>query len=453
MMVDTNQTQISGFKSIRIRTPEGLKKVTIDNKNIYNLYEQMKDIINISDQLYFFDNNLGKPDMSKQLNFDNFSILQNGMLLHLLDSKNINQTNKYVYNIDLEQYKHKKEKDEEEKLKIRNSLYGNAKNWGNNVITFRKTLKMKHIKEQKNRIVVQAQITSAMVKTLINDVTQDNFEKQHLAFIYGTMKNRKENTTILKWKDLQLREETVKTMKMRMETYWKPPQYSENGYVYIKDDENSKKEIEKIEKIIKLLDLQCIGMIITIPLNKQDEYKLRTHELLLSTKYQSIYGSGFTTLILPVGIDEKGNSLSCCEAWQSTESLLELYKQNDIEEKQEDDNKISFKEHLFVYKNNQETETTSIEVEMFQKKIPVILHRTRFMGPSVFYGKIDNIKKYMDVFDYKPMIKRLSDLNLLYELTNIFDLETDFPVLCDEIKNEKDLSDGFLFLINSFINM
>eukprot|EP00298_Acanthocystis_sp_HF-20_P014321 c20725_g1_i3.p1 GENE.c20725_g1_i3~~c20725_g1_i3.p1 ORF type:complete len:247 (-),score=104.58 c20725_g1_i3:27-767(-) len=239
---------------------------------------------------------------------------------------------------------------------------------------------------------------------------------------------------------------------------WEPPQIGNEEGVIV-DDQSSEhaKMIAQADEMASYLGLQCVGLIMTVPVQnaRTGEVRLRSRDLVQAAKYQAKYGAGFTTLIVPVGQQEDGTSWSGCEAWQVTESCVQLCKQGDFEDNQTHDDYLLLKDVAIVYREQEdksvkEVETMKVEVEMFQKKIPIQLHKTKFMRPSIFTEEKGTLADYLVQHAQLPWQKKLADFNLLMYLSNgCLDHQTDMPLVCEAIKQQNEIQEGFVMLINS----
>eukprot|EP00299_Pterocystis_sp_00344_P012684 c6122_g1_i1.p1 GENE.c6122_g1_i1~~c6122_g1_i1.p1 ORF type:complete len:457 (+),score=121.26 c6122_g1_i1:170-1540(+) len=447
---------------LRVRGPDSQDRFNVEPTTSLHDVKQMistKSGIPIERIQLFFDNGTGKPtsDVVSGTTIAQ-SNLSHGSMIHYTDLGVVRvngiEESKKVFAMDVEKLAKEREARRVEDEKIRNSLYTKREGWGANTVTFKKSNKLKMIKEQKERVAVQAQITSASAKILVKEFVDSGYHTHRCAFIFGTLKRRKQEVSVFCWDGVTQRDEMIRTTKMRMETMWMPPQVGDMEGVVILDDEESRKKIEKAETIAAYLGLSCVGLMMTVPIQQAREGKarLRARDILLASQWQAKYGPGFTTIIVPVGQDERGSTWSSCEAWQCTESCTQLYKQGDLESQQTNDDMLQLKDYVVVYREQadrgvKETEAVSVEVEMFQKKIPIQSHRTRFMGPSVFQGETKDIAVYLKFFKYKPWPKRIADFNLLYQLFDL--LGSELQVLCAEIQTGN-VSEGHKLLITSF---
>jgi coenzyme F420-reducing hydrogenase beta subunit len=62
---------------------------------------------------------------------------------------------------------------------------------------------------------------------------------------------------------------------LRQETTWEPPQAGDADGVVALEDEASLAEIDRAEKLAAILGLQCVGMMMTVPIQEAREGKVR----------------------------------------------------------------------------------------------------------------------------------------------------------------------------------
>lgn len=304
------------------------------------------------------------------------------------------------------------------------------------------------------RVCTQAQVTSAAIKILVNAVVNKGFTEHRCAFLYGTYKRRKDEVAIIKWNGVAAQDVMVPTYKMRMETMWEPPQHGDiEGAIPAPDTDAM---VKRADALAAMLGLKRVGFMTTVPVqNARDgDVVLRARDLALASKMQAMHGDAFTTLIVPVGQDEQGNTFSCCEAWQATEAMAQLARQDDLAEEQPEDSILKFNLPVTVYKDQpdgsaKETEAVSVEVEMFQKKVPIQQHCTRFMKPSSFQGGRANIGAWMRLHSEHPMHRRLADFNILMTLAQEMDMKTDMARICRNVVCGEEPTEGDQLVIDT----
>eukprot|EP00301_Raphidiophrys_heterophryoidea_P018735 c3741_g1_i1.p1 GENE.c3741_g1_i1~~c3741_g1_i1.p1 ORF type:complete len:488 (+),score=128.92 c3741_g1_i1:92-1465(+) len=454
---------------IRIRAPSGQHRVTVEDSSnldqLKHLIEELSGIPSASQDIHL-DNGAGRPSPAavKGRTLAECNVTH-GSLVHVKQIQEVAidalAESRKNCSLDLKEYAKQKQQKQEEEEKIRASMFGSRTGWSANTVTFKQSNKLQLLKAQKDRICVQAQVTSASIKTLVKEVEKSHFSVQRCAFIYGAHKYRKERVSVMRWKEVALQDESVQTTKMRMETMWQPPQIGDHEGVIILDDEDSKRKVARAEELASMLGLECVGLIVTVPIQNarsQEGLCMRARDIVQAAGLQAKYGSGFVTIIVPVGQDEMGHTWSSSEAWQVTEAGVQLWRQGDMEDKQEKDSMLNLKDVVTVYRGQpdsgvKEVQTLSVEVEMFQKKVALIPHRTRFMRPTLFSGDLHALKGYLTQYKHLPWQKRIADFNVLLLLCDEMDIKSDMPALCLSVRTQCEVSEGFVLIIQAAASM
>jgi len=289
-------------------------------------------------------------------------------------------------------------------------------------IEWRESLKLK-LKSQDNPHCPGALVDFQAANVFQQYLQVKKFEQQRCGFLYG---NFLEDGTVV------------------VDAIYEPPQKSTKDSVELLDDPIG----EKIESLVSMLGLTRVGWIFSHPSRK---YIMSASEIIQTAQYQNKYGASFVTLIFSINNEGQGN----LEAFQVSDQALKLEKTNEFHATQTNPLKIKLKSPVF----EEGTETVNADINFFIVTVPVKAKdgKSKFVhtfpvenrDPSPTLSDLASYK--IDNQDQSPLVF-FSDFHFLVFLleNHLFDLNTDFPHICDGIKSGKsDRLSGFFELVEA----
>eukprot|EP01132_Coremiostelium_polycephalum_P005334 gene5334-6654_t len=250
------------------------------------------------------------------------------------------------------------------------------------------------------------------------------FQEQRVGFLYG---NFLEDGTVV------------------VDAIYEPPQKSDKKQVQILDDEIHRKQNDKVESLANLLGKVRVGWIFSHPSRK---YIMSSSEIIQAAHFQNKYSPSFITLILSINNEGQSN----LEAFQVSDQALKLEKTGEFSNNQPEPSKCKLKSPVF----EEGSETINADNNFFIVTVPVKAREDKSIfnvgfpvenrEPSTHFS--DFISYKIDNQDHSPLTF-FSDFHFLIFLieNNIFDLNVDLPVICENIKNRSSDNLSFYFEI------
>ncbi|OVA11428.1 Nuclear pore localization protein NPL4 [Macleaya cordata] len=233
--------------------------------------------------------------------------------------------------------------------------------------------------------------------------------------------------------------------------YEPPQQGTEENLILLRDPEE-----EKIVEAIALgLGMRKVGFIFTqtIGQNKKD-YTLSNSEILQAAE---LHGESemkeWVTAVVKLEVNEDGGADVHFEAFQMSDICVRLFKEGWFETDcgAEFDPKISrMKKDVVVGVKD----TKEVDNDFFLVVVKILDHQ----GPLSTTFPVENrntpvtmraLKNHLDKTKNLPFVKRISDFHLLLLLARFFDLSSDVPALAECVQLQSTVPEGYQLLINS----
>ncbi|EGG21275.1 nuclear protein localization 4 [Cavenderia fasciculata] len=240
-------------------------------------------------------------------------------------------------------------------------------------------------------------------------ISNKKFEEQRCGFLYG---NYLDDGSVV------------------VECIYEPPQKGNKTNFTLLED----KFIDKVESMASMLGLTRVGWIFSHPSRK---YIMSSTDIIQAASFQNKYGKSFVTLILTINSEGKSN----LEAFQVSDQALKLEKTGEFLANQEDPTKCKLKSPVFV----EGSETNLADINFFIANVPVkaredkpFLHTTFPVNNRIPETSNSDLVSYKIDNQDQSKLYFFSDFHFLIFLliNNIFDLKTDFPPICENIKSK-----------------
>lgn len=228
-----------------------------------------------------------------------------------------------------------------------------------------------------------------------------------------------------------------------VEAIYEPPQKSEKEKATLLPDPDD----DRVETIASLLGLKRVGWIFSHPSRK---YVMSSAEVQKTAEFQSKYGDRFVTLILSINEKGQGN----LEAFQVSDQAVKLHQTNNFVPS-DDPSKLQFRTPVYV----EGAQTTVADYHFFLVTVPV---RSKDKGFLTNTFPVENRERAQARSDLKvhlmhhaklSFVEQVADFHLLIFLSKgIFDLNTDFPTLCEAVRTKKAQNlEGFKMILESYV--
>jgi len=363
-------------------------------------------------------------------------------------------TTKSKQDLELEQRKEQMQKELGDMSDLRNlGLKYRSKNWTLESYT-------KLVEQYKIRIKHQ---TYAVARTAIVDrFAGQHFQQflidyalqlQRVGYLYGTTVPAEKPVVDEKTKksDMEYFDENEQYEDVQIKVIYEPKQHG-GPDKFIEDRDAEEQMIhDRTETLAGLLGMKPVGWIFSH--NGDREVPLLASELLRAAELQSKYGKAFVTVV--VSPNEEGNIEF--EAYQASKQCVELFEQGLLSAHPTNPELITSKKDVEVERKM----TTQIDCLLLTCNVAISSAEYGFQvgfpvrnRPATEYQQ-SMLKVKEVLLDRKrknqPFVQRVSDFHLLLFLTDYLSLDSDFPALCEAIKNRNNnMALNFEHLIEAY---
>ncbi|KAJ0052147.1 hypothetical protein Pint_01084 [Pistacia integerrima] len=240
--------------------------------------------------------------------------------------------------------------------------------------------------------------------------------------------------------------------KVEVNFIYEPPQQgTEEMLCLLRDPEEEK----LVDGIAAGLGMKKVGFIFTqtIIQNKKD-YTLSTREVLQAVEYHAESNmEEWVTTVVKLEVSEDGTAAIHFEAFQMSDMCVRLFKEGwfETEISEGDDPKLSkMKKDVVVGVKD----VKEVDNDFFLVVVKILDHQ----GPLSSTFPIENrttqltmraLKSHLDRSPNLPLVKRISDFHLLLFLARFLDLNSDVPALTQCVLTQAAVPEGYKLLINS----
>ncbi|PIA44652.1 hypothetical protein AQUCO_01700329v1 [Aquilegia coerulea] len=240
--------------------------------------------------------------------------------------------------------------------------------------------------------------------------------------------------------------------KVEVDFIYEPPQQgSEEKLMLFRDPDEEK----CVEAIALGLGMRRVGFIFTqtISQNKKD-YTMSNAEILQAAELHGESGlKEWVTAVVKLEVNEDGAADVHFEAFQLSDMCVRLFKEDWFETDcgEEFDPKLSrMKKDVVVGSKD----VKEVDNDFFLVVVKILDHQ----GPLSTTFPVENrntpvtmraLKSHLDRTKNLPFVKRISDFHLMLLLSRFLDTNADIPALAECVKSESSVPEGFQLLIDS----
>lgn len=241
--------------------------------------------------------------------------------------------------------------------------------------------------------------------------------------------------------------------KVEVNFIYEPPQQgTEESLLFFRDPEEEK----LVGAIAAGLGMRSVGFIFTQTVSQaKKDYTLSNREVLQAAEYHAESGlKEWVTAVVKLEVNEEtGGADVHFEAFQMSDVCIRLFKEEwfDTDIKEDQDPKLSImkKEVVVGVKDIKE-----VDNDFFLVVVKIFDHQ----GPLSTTFPIENrntqvpmraLKNHLERTKNLPFVKRIADFHLLLVLARFLDLNADVPALTECIQTETTVPEGYQILIDS----
>ncbi|XP_057964101.1 NPL4-like protein 1 [Malania oleifera] len=243
--------------------------------------------------------------------------------------------------------------------------------------------------------------------------------------------------------------------KVEVHFIYEPPQQGlEDNLILLRNPE----EENAVEAIALGLGMRKVGFIFsqTISQTKKD-YTLSSREVLQAAELHGESGlKEWVTAVVKLEVSEDGGADVHFEAFQMSDMCVKLFKEGWFETElgEDADPKLSKMKKDVVVGGK---DTREVDNDFFLVVVKIFDHQ----GPLSSTFPIENrnnpvtmraLKNHLDRAKSLPFVKRISDFHLLLLLSRVLDLSADVPALAECVQNQSAVPEGYQLLIESMAN-
>ncbi|KAH7577461.1 hypothetical protein ACOSP7_001632 [Xanthoceras sorbifolium] len=240
--------------------------------------------------------------------------------------------------------------------------------------------------------------------------------------------------------------------KVEVNFIYEPPQQGTEDLLYLLRDTEEEKTVDAIAAG---LGMKKVGFIFTqtIIQNKKD-YTLSNREVLQAVEFHAeSHMEEWVTALVKLEVSDDGSAAIHFEAFQMSDMCVRLFKEGwfESEIKEGDDPKLSkMKKDVVVGVKD----VKEVDNDFFLVVIKILDHQ----GPLSSTFPIENrntqvtmraLKSHLDRAQSLPLVKWISDFHLLLFLARFLDLNSDIPALTQCVQTQTAVPEGYKLLINS----
>uniref|UniRef100_A0A5B7CAK5 Putative NPL4-like protein 1 n=1 Tax=Davidia involucrata TaxID=16924 RepID=A0A5B7CAK5_DAVIN len=240
--------------------------------------------------------------------------------------------------------------------------------------------------------------------------------------------------------------------KVEVDFIYEPPQQgTEENLILLRDPD----EENLVEAIAMGLGMRKVGFIFTqtISQNKKD-YTMSNSEILQAAE---LHGEGdlkeWVTAVVKLEVNEDGGADVHFEAFQMSDMCIRLYKEGwfETEIQKEVDPKLSMMKKDVVVGGK---DTREVDNDFFLVVVKIFDHQ----GPLSSTFPVENrntpvtmkaLKNHLDRTKSLSFVKRISDFHLLLLLARFLDVNADVPALAECVQTQTSVPEGYQLLIES----
>ncbi|KAL3837816.1 hypothetical protein ACJIZ3_022407 [Penstemon smallii] len=240
--------------------------------------------------------------------------------------------------------------------------------------------------------------------------------------------------------------------KVEVDFIYEPPQQgTEENLILLRDPDEEK----MVEAIALGLGMRRVGFIFTQTISQdKNDYTMSNAEILQAVELQAEGDlKEWVTAIVKLNVNEDGGADVHFEAFQMSDMCIRLFKEGWFEREVEEkvDPKLSRMKKDVVVGGK---DTRDVDNDFFLVVVKISDHQ----GPLTSTFPIENrnspvvmraLKTHLDRAKSLPFVKRISDFHLLLLLARFLDVNADVPALAACVQAQATVPEGYQLLIES----
>ncbi|KAK0582317.1 hypothetical protein LWI29_024123 [Acer saccharum] len=239
--------------------------------------------------------------------------------------------------------------------------------------------------------------------------------------------------------------------KVEVDFIYEPPQQGTEDVLFVLRD---KEEEKMVDAIAAGLGMKKVGFIFTQTIMQNKDYTLSNREVLQAVEYHAESGmEEWVTAVVKLEVGEDGSAAIHFEAFQMSDVCVRLFKEGwfESEIKEGDDPKLSkMKKDVVVGVKD----IKEVDNDFFLVVVKILDHQGPLSSTFPIENRITQVtmralKNHLDRAQSLPLVKRISDFHLLLFLARFLDLNSDIPALTQCVQTQIPVPEGYKLLINS----
>ncbi|GJQ11792.1 hypothetical protein GpartN1_g3583.t1 [Galdieria partita] len=301
-----------------------------------------------------------------------------------------------------------------------------------------------HIKPQEESFASSVSVDHDAAFSFQANLVSIGFQQQRLGFLYG----RVEDSALV-----------------FVDCIYEPPQcgtYQMYKLESPQENPNAAESKMRADKLASLLGLQKVGWIFS---SKPRKCIFSAVDIMTACQFQceaeELHGEDASKAFVTITVSVTEEGMTRFEAYQISDLCLNMYKAGvfvPVEEQKPKSGKIRTKEEVIV----EGIECRSIDTDFFLVSVPIKDHHSwlknnnfpvenREQAPIQPSDLSSCLAKSLD----EPFIRRISDFHLLLYISNVLDMDTDMPLLCNAVREQRELAEeeeGYRLMIEAIAN-
>ncbi|CAL0310043.1 unnamed protein product [Lupinus luteus] len=242
--------------------------------------------------------------------------------------------------------------------------------------------------------------------------------------------------------------------EVEVDFIYEPPQQGfEENLVIFRDPEEEK----AVEAIALGLGMRKVGFIFTQTVSQdKKDYTLSNREVIQAAEFHAESGlKEWVTAVVKLEVNEEMDGAADVhfEAFQMSDVCVKLFKEGwfETEIKEDDDPKLSkMKKDVVVGVKD----TKEVDNDFFLVVVKILDHQGPLSSTFPIENRITQVtmkalKNHLDRTKSLPFVKRISDFHLLLVLARVFDVAADVPALTECVQTQSAIPEGYQILIES----
>lgn len=286
------------------------------------------------------------------------------------------------------------------------------------------------LKPQEKAHVAQVSLDKASCDNFQSYLRQFAFQQSRCGWLYGAIDQESKKVTV--------------------DFIYEPPQEGTPHDFQVFGDPLG----EKPDAVAKALGREKVGWVFSHPPREDSDFHFSSNEILMAAQLQlDAGGKGSLFLSLKVTLDKEGQTTF--EAFQVSDQCLDMFAAGALNAEHASNAKVCAVSETYTAIVEGKA-ATEIDNNFFLCVVPVTTHdsglKSDFPRPhrQILRPLREALRRHLQKYRNETYIDRLKDFHLLLFLTDVLDLTTDIPTICQSIMDPQiPLDSGYQILIDS----